>query len=86
MQTDITSIVGLAAATLTTLAFLPQVIKTWRTHQTRDISLIMFLAFCAGIGFWLIYGFMRDDTILIVANAITLSLASIILVLKLKYK
>lgn len=86
MAFDATTILGLAAATLTTVAFLPQVIKTWRTRQTRDISLGMFSVLCFGICLWLLYGFLRDDLPLILANAVTLALAGTILVLKLKYK
>ena len=86
MAFDATTVLGLAAATLTTVAFLPQVIKTWRTRQTRDISLVMFSVLCLGICLWLLYGFLRDDLPLVLANAVTLALAGTILVLKLKYK
>ncbi len=86
MDFDATTTVGLAAATMTTAAFLPQAIKTWRTRQTRDISLGMFLVLCLGIILWLIYGYLRDDLPLILANGVTLVLAGTILVLKLKYK
>ena len=86
MDFDATTVLGLAAASLTTAAFLPQVIKIWRTRKTRDISLGMFLVLCAGIGLWLVYGILRNDFPLILANAVTLVLAGTILVLKLKYK
>ncbi len=86
MEFNATTVLGLAAATLTTAAFLPQVIKTWRTRQTRDISLGMFSVLCLGICLWLLYGFLRGDLPLIIGNAITLALAGAILVLKLKYK
>ena len=83
---DTTTILGLAAAALTTAAFLPQMIKTWRTRQTRDISLGMFSVLCLGICLWLLYGFLRGDLPLVIGNAITLVLAGTILVFKLKYK
>ncbi len=86
MNFDATTVLGLAAATLTTAAFLPQVIKTWRTRQTRDISLGMFLVLCIGICLWLVYGILRGDLPLILANAVTLALAGTILAFKLKYK
>ena len=86
MEFDATTVLGLAAATLTTAAFLPQAIKTWRTRKTRDISLGMFSVLCAGICLWLAYGFLRGDLPLIIGNAITLVLAGTILVFKLKYK
>ena len=44
---------GLLAGSLTTIAFLPQVIRTWRTRSTADISLVMFLILCTGIALWL---------------------------------
>ncbi len=86
MDFDATTALGLSAAALTTAAFLPQVIKTWRTRQTRDISLAMFLVLCTGIVLWLIYGVLRDDLALVVGNAITLVLAGTILAFKVRYK
>ena len=86
MDFDATTAIGLVAAVLTTAAFLPQVIKTWRTRRTRDISLGMFLVLCLGICLWLVYGLLRGDLPLILANAVTLALAGTILVFKLKYK
>ncbi len=86
MDFDAITALGLAAAALTTAAFLPQVIKTWRTRQTRDISLGMFSVLCAGIILWITYGILRDDLPLIIGNGITLVLAGTILVLKLRYK
>ena len=76
---------GLAAAFCTTVAFVPQVVKTWTTRSTADISLSMFLVLVIGIVLWLTYGTLLGDVPLIVANAITLILAGIILVLKLRY-
>ncbi len=86
MDFDATTALGLAAAVMTTAAFLPQVIKTWRTRQTRDISLGMFLVLCLGIILWLVYGALRGDLPLVIGNAVTLVLAGTILALKLKYK
>ena len=80
------TIIGLLAGTLTTISFLPQVIKTWKTKSTKDISLGMFLAFCTGVLLWIIYGILVKDLPLVIANVATLSLASIILWLKIKYK
>ena len=77
---------GLIAGTLTTIAFLPQVIKTWKTRKTEDISLGMFLILCLGISLWIIYGLVIKDLPLLVANGVTLLLACIILVFKLRYK
>jgi MtN3 and saliva related transmembrane protein len=76
--------VGYAAAILATFAFLPQVIKTVRTGQTKDISLGMYLLFCSGVALWLVYGFLTNAPPVIVANSATLLLSGIILVIKLK--
>jgi MtN3 and saliva related transmembrane protein len=76
---------GLAAACCTTIAFVPQLVKTWKTRSTADISLGMFLVLVIGIILWLAYGILLGDVPLIVANGITLVLAGIILVFKLRY-
>lgn len=86
MAVDGITVVGLSAATLTTLAFLPQVIKTWRSRSAHDISLIMFLMMFVGISLWLTYGYLISDLPLILANIVTLVLAAIILFFKLRYK
>jgi MtN3 and saliva related transmembrane protein len=75
---------GLLAGTLTTIAFVPQVIKTWRTRSTHDISLGMFAIFVAGIVVWLVYGAIIGDVPVIAANAATLLLAATILVFKIR--
>jgi len=82
---DVVTLVGLVAGTLTTIAFLPQLLHTWRTKSAKDISLGMFLTFCTGVLLWLIYGFMIQSLPVILANGVTLVLAGVILVLKLKY-
>ncbi len=83
---DTTTAIGLAAAAMTTAAFLPQTIKTWKTRRTRDISLGMFIVLCAGIVLWLVYGYLKSDLPLIIGNAVTLVLAGTILVFKIRYK
>ncbi len=82
---DITNILGFAAATLTTLAFLPQVIQVWRSRSTKDISLPMLVTFIAGITLWFIYGLRVNAAPIIIANAITLILNLAILRFKLKH-
>lgn len=77
--------IGLLAGTCTTLAFLPQVIKTWRTRSTRDISLGMFLVLTTGVALWLAYGLMIGDLPLVAANGVTFLLAATILFFKLKH-
>jgi len=80
------TIMGLIAASLTTFAFLPQVIKTWRMKETRDISLWMYLIFTIGVSLWLGYGILIGDYPVSIANGATLILALIILIAKFRYK
>jgi MtN3 and saliva related transmembrane protein len=77
--------IGLMAGTLTTISFLPQVIKIRRSKSAKDISLGMFLTFCIGVFLWLVYGLFIQSLPVILANSITLVLASTILFFKFKY-
>ena len=81
----VTRLVGLGAAFCTTVAFLPQVVRAWRTRSTADLSLGMFLIFTMGIFLWLVYGLMLRDVPLIAANGTTFVLSATILYLKLRY-
>jgi len=78
------TILGLLAATLTTIAFVPQVVKTWRTRSTHDISLGMFSLLAAGVFAWLLYGLLIGDLPLVLANGVTFVLASTILYFKIR--
>jgi MtN3 and saliva related transmembrane protein len=80
-MTAVTAI-GMLAAILTTVAFVPQVIKTWRTRSTADISLAMFAILVTGVGAWLVYGLLIRDVPLVLANGVTLLLAGTILFFK----
>jgi len=79
------SVIGSVAGMSTTGAFLPQVIRTWRTRSTEDISLGMFLLTAFGLFLWLVYGIARGDWPLIVTDVVSLILAVTILGLKLRY-
>lgn len=79
-------LVGYAAATLTTLAFIPQTLKSWRTRDLSGVSLGMYSLFTLGVGLWLIYGVALHSWPIIIANAITLALAGTVLFLKLRHK
>ena len=79
-------IIGLAAATLTTAAFIPQVYKTWKTKSVDELSLTMYLVFFIGIVLWLIYGIYIDSFSIILANTITGFLVLLLIYFKLKYK
>ncbi|GIV37563.1 MAG: sugar transporter SemiSWEET [Cyclobacteriaceae bacterium] len=78
-------IIGLLAGFCTTLAFVPQVIKTWRSRSARDLSLGMFLIFTSGVILWLVYGLLVGDIPVIAANVVTLLLAGWLLVMKLRW-
>lgn len=81
-----TDIAGFAAATLTTASFVPQAWLTFKTKDVSGISLGMYSVFTAGVALWLFYGWLLDAWPVVVANAITLALASCILAMKLRYR
>ncbi len=83
---DLINLLGTAAGSLTTLAFVPQVLKTWRTRSGEDISTGMFLLFSSGVLLWLLYGVALEAAPIIIANAITLLLALTIILLKMRYR
>jgi len=76
---------GLTAGSLTTIAFVPQAVRAWRTRSTKDVSFAMFAIMFTGIVMWLVYGLARGDIPLIAANAVTLVLAASILVAKIRF-
>tara|TARA_Y100001968_G_scaffold117116_1_gene106510 strand:+ start:504 stop:776 length:273 start_codon:yes stop_codon:yes gene_type:complete len=76
---------GFLAALLTTIAFLPQLYKTWETKSADDVSLIMLILFIAGLIFWIIYGLKIHSTPILLANVITFIFNFSILILKLIY-
>mgnify|MGYP001561849916 CR=1 FL=1 len=78
--------IGYAATVLGLFAFLPQAIKTLKTKETKDISLVMYLIFWLGVILWLLYGIFLKSLPVIIVNSVVLFLASVILVLKIKYK
>lgn len=79
-------LLGLLAGSCTTAAFIPQVLKTWKSRSARDLSLGMFSIFCTGVVLWLVYGLLIMDIPVIIANLVTLVLASFLLFLKLRWK
>lgn len=76
--------IGMIAGTLTTLAFLPQVMQVFKTKSTEDISLVMYVVFITGVAFWLLYGILLGAWPVIIANIVTFILALIVLVMKLR--
>ncbi|MDX9858415.1 MAG: SemiSWEET transporter [candidate division Zixibacteria bacterium] len=83
---DTMTIIGFLAGTLTTVSFLPQLVKAWRTRSTGDISLAMYVVFVLGVFLWLVYGIFLASLPVIAANAITLVIAIVILLLKIRYR
>ncbi len=76
---------GYIAAFLTTIAFLPQVLRTYRTRSAEDVSFLMLLLFISGLVFWIVYGFQLHSLPVLVANVITLIFNISILLMKLLY-
>jgi len=86
MDRKLIDILGWIAGTLTTIAFFPQLLKTWTTKSAKDVSLVMMVTFCVGVFLWLVYGLAIDAMPVVVTNSVTLILALLILILKIKYK
>lgn len=82
---DVLSLIGFAAGVCTTGSLLPQVIKTLKTKNTRDISLYMYILLSLGIFLWFIYGVLLKEMPIILANGVSLVFAVIVLVLKLRH-
>lgn len=80
------NILGFFAGALTAVSFFPQVIKTWKSKSAKDISLAMFIVFCAGVFLWLIYGIIIKSFPVIIANFVNFILAGFIIMLKIRYK
>ena len=79
------NVIGYAAATMTTISFLPQLIRVVRLRSARDISLIMFLVFSCGTFAWMVYGFLSHSRPVLIANIVTFILSMSILILKLRF-
>lgn len=80
------TLLGLFAAILTTISFLPQMLKIWRSKSAKDVSLIMLITFMSGLFLWLIYGIILGAWPIILANGVTLGFNFIILWLKIRYR
>jgi MtN3 and saliva related transmembrane protein len=83
---DFITIIGLMAGALTTVAYLPQVIKIRRSKSSGDISLLMVTLNCSGIFLWLLYGLFINSVPIIAANGVTLALMCGVLVLTIKHR
>jgi len=81
-----TELFGFAAATLSTIAFLPQVIKTWKTQSAKDVSYALLMTFSTGCLCWVIYGYQVEARPVMIANAFTLTLNLAILAMKFSFE
>ena len=81
----LTTFMGYLAGFLTTISFLPQVVKTWKSRSASGLSLVMISVFALGVVFWLVYGFLILETPIIFWNSVTLVLVLSILIMKLKF-
>ena len=79
------TLIGLIAGLLTSIAALPQVVKTWRSRHARDLSIWQPLLLSLGVALWLIYGMLISDTPLILANITPLICNLLLTVMKLKF-
>jgi MtN3 and saliva related transmembrane protein len=82
---DYITIIGSIASILTTTAFVPQALKTWRTKSAKDLSLAMFLTFFLGVCLWFVYGLLLGEWPIILGNIFTMVFSALILYVKLRY-
>jgi MtN3 and saliva related transmembrane protein len=83
---ELVTAIGFTAGALTTVAFWPQLHRTWKTRSAGDVSLGMLAIFTTGVLLWLIYGALLQSWPIIVTNAVTFLLTAAILILKLRFK
>ena len=78
-------LIGAVAAVLTTVAFVPQVWRVWKTRSARDLSLLMYSIFTCGVALWFVYGLLLGAWPIILCNGLTLLLAGTVLAMKLRF-
>ncbi len=78
-------ILGYSAGFITSLTFLPQVVKTWKEKSAKDISLMMFVIAAINEVMWIAYGILKDDWVIISTNVVVLIMSCIMIFLKLRY-
>jgi len=79
-------IIGLVAGTITSVTFLPQVTRIWKTRSAKDVSLTMLLLLLLGTSIWITYGLLRNDTAIIYTNGMVLAMGLAMLFFKWKFK
>ena len=85
MSRALVDILGFTAGTLTALAFLPQVLRTWRRRSASDLSVIMLIAQASGVALWIVYGVAVGAAPVILSNSVTLALTLLLLFFKQRY-
>ena len=83
---DTIVLLGYIAGTLTTASFVPQVIRTWKLRETRDISLTMLVLFAIGVILWTVYGIWIGSLPIIAANIVTFGLILFLLWMKIRFQ
>jgi len=83
---DTITLVGFIAGTLTTVAYVPQVVRSWKLKETKDISLSMLVLYAVGVSLWFVYGIWTNALPIIAANGISLVLILVLLGIKLRYR
>jgi MtN3 and saliva related transmembrane protein len=84
MNTMMSDLIGYTAASCTTISFLPQVIKALRDRDTQSLSLGMYFIFTVGACLWCVYGYVRHELVIVIANSITASFCLLILIVKMR--
>ncbi|MBI2009897.1 MAG: SemiSWEET transporter [Candidatus Chisholmbacteria bacterium] len=79
-------LLGIVAGIITTSSFIPQLVKSWRTRHTKDLSLPMYLTLDLGIILWFLYGILTNDLPVLLANGVAFILSTTIIILKIRYK
>lgn len=82
---DYITILGFVAGTLTTVAYVPQVVRSWKLKETKDLSLAMLVLYLCGVSLWLVYGFWIGSLPVIAANGVSIGLLLILTGIKLRY-
>lgn len=80
----LTTLLGLCASLLTTASYVPQLMKAWQEGGARDLSLKMLLILLCGLLLWVTYGLLREDLVIVIANAVSAALLTVIIVLKIR--
>ncbi len=86
MQSEYVTLLGFVAGIITTISLFPQVIKTWKTKKTKDISLAYFSILTLGLFVWFVYGLLINDLPVILTNLVAFVLSTTVFISKLKYK